>query len=46
MEQVVEVRPEIKDLFASVFKYDDDLNLTTSRKDVPKWELRSSTWPW
>ena len=32
MERVVEVRPEIKDLFANVFKYDGDLTLTTSRR--------------
>ena len=38
MEQVVGVRPEIKGLFANVFKYDGDVNLATSRKDVPKWD--------
>ena len=38
MEQVVEVRPEIKGLFANVFKYDGDINLATSRRDVPKWD--------
>ena len=38
MEQVVEVRPEIKGLFANVFKYDGDISLATSRRDVPKWD--------
>jgi acyl carrier protein len=38
MEQVVGVRPEIKGLFANVFKYDGVLNPSTSRKDVPKWD--------
>jgi acyl carrier protein len=37
MEQVV-VRPEVKSLFASVFSYEGDIYLTTSRKDVPKWD--------
>ena len=38
MEQVVGVRSEVKSLFASVFNYDGDINLATSRKDVPKWD--------
>ena len=38
MEQAVGVRPEIKGLFANVFKYDGDINLATSRRDVPKWD--------
>jgi acyl carrier protein len=38
MEQVVEVRPEIKGLFAAVFKYDGDISLATSRREVPKWD--------
>jgi acyl carrier protein len=38
MEQAVGVRPEIKSLFATVFKYDGDINFATSRKDVPKWD--------
>ena len=38
MEQVVGVRPEVQSLFASVFNYTGDISLTTSRKDVPKWD--------
>jgi acyl carrier protein len=38
MEQTLAVRPEIKSLFGNVFKYDGDLSLATSRKDVPKWD--------
>ena len=38
MEQVVEVRPEIKGLFVNVFKYDGDISLATSRREVPKWD--------
>ena len=38
MEQVVGVRPEVQSLFASVFNYTGDINLATSRKDVPKWD--------
>ena len=38
MEQAVGVRPEIKGLFANVFKYDGDVSLATSRRDVPKWD--------
>ena len=39
MEQVVvAVRPEIKGLFADVFKYEGDIAPTTSRRDVPKWD--------
>ena len=38
MEQVVEVRPEIKGLFVNVFKYDGDISLATSRRDVAKWD--------
>ena len=38
MEQVVGVRPEIKSLFANVFKYDGDISLATSRRDVSKWD--------
>ena len=39
MEQVVEmVRPEIRGLFANVFKYEGDVTPATSRKDVPKWD--------
>ena len=37
MEQVVGmVRPEIRGLFANVFKYEGDVTPATSRKDVPK----------
>ena len=32
------VRPEIKGLFANVFKYEGDITATTSRPDVPKWD--------
>jgi acyl carrier protein len=32
------VRPEIKGLFANVFKYEGDITATTSRRDVPKWD--------
>jgi acyl carrier protein len=39
MEQVVGmVRPEIRGLFANVFKYEGDVTPATSRKDVPKWD--------
>ena len=39
MEQAVEmVRPEIKGLFANVFKYEGDITPATSRRDVPKWD--------
>jgi len=39
MEQVVvTVRPEIRGLFANVFKYDGDISPATSRRDVPKWD--------
>jgi len=32
------VRPEIKSLFANVFKYEGEMSLATSRRDVPKWD--------
>lgn len=38
MEQVVGVRPEIKSLFANVFKYDSEISLATSRQEVPRWD--------
>jgi len=39
MEQAVRmVRPEIRGLFASVFKYEGDITLATSRRDVKKWD--------
>ena len=39
MEQVVgAVRPEIKSLFANVFNHEGDINMATSRRDVPKWD--------
>jgi acyl carrier protein len=38
MEQVVIVRPEIKNLFANVFAYDGEIAMATARKDVPKWD--------
>ena len=39
MEQVVRaVRPEIKSLFANVFNQEGDINMATSRRDVPKWD--------
>ena len=39
MEQAVRmVRPEIKGLFANVFKYDGEITPATSRRDVPKWD--------
>ena len=38
MEQVVGVRPEIKSLFANVFKYDGEINMSTSRREVQKWD--------
>jgi acyl carrier protein len=39
MEQAVGmVRPEIKGLFANVFKYESDISPATSRRDVPKWD--------
>jgi acyl carrier protein len=39
MEQVVgTVRPEIRGLFANVFKYEGDITPVTSRRDVPKWD--------
>jgi acyl carrier protein len=38
MEQFVGVRPEIRNLFANVFKYDGEISLATSRKEVPKWD--------
>ena len=38
MDRVVAVRPEIKALFATVFKYDGEVSLATSRREVPKWD--------
>jgi acyl carrier protein len=39
MEQAVRmVRPEIRGLFANVFRYEGDITPATSRKDVPKWD--------
>jgi acyl carrier protein len=39
MEQAVRmVRPEIRGLFANVFKYEGDITLATSRRDVKKWD--------
>ena len=36
MEQVVgTVRPEIKGLFANIFKYEGNITLLTSRREVP-----------
>ena len=32
------VRPEIKGLFANVFKYEGEITPATSRRDVPKWD--------
>jgi acyl carrier protein len=39
MEQAVGiVRPEIRGLFANLFKYEGDVSPATSRRDVPKWD--------
>ena len=38
MEQTVGVRPEVKSLFADVFRYEGHINLATSRREVPKWD--------
>jgi acyl carrier protein len=38
MEQIVGVRPEIRSLFASLFKHDGEITLETSRRDVSKWD--------
>ena len=38
MDQIASVRPEIKSLFARVFKYDGDVSLATTRREVPKWD--------
>lgn len=38
MEQAVGVRPEIKNLFATLFKYDGDISLATSRREIQKWD--------
>jgi acyl carrier protein len=38
MEQVLAVRPEIKSLFANIFKYDGEISLATSRREVAKWD--------
>jgi acyl carrier protein len=38
MDHVVTVRPEIKALFAAVFKYHGEVSSTTSRREVPKWD--------
>jgi acyl carrier protein len=38
VEGILQVRPELKSLFANVFKYDGDVSLATSRRDVPKWD--------
>jgi acyl carrier protein len=32
------VRPEIKGIFADVFKFDGPLTVETTREDVPKWD--------
>lgn len=32
------VRPEIKAIFAQVFKFDGQITPATSRRDVPKWD--------
>lgn len=34
----MEIRPEIKTIFADVFKFDGPLTAETSRRDVPKWD--------
>lgn len=38
MEQIVGVRPEIRNLFANVFHYDGEIGLATSRREIPKWD--------
>jgi acyl carrier protein len=38
MEQIVGVRPEIRALFATVFRHDGEITLATSRRDVTKWD--------
>jgi acyl carrier protein len=38
MEQAVGIRSEVRSLFVDVFKYDGDINLATSRREVPKWD--------
>ena len=38
MERAVEVRSEVKSLIADVFKFDGHIALTTSRREVPKWD--------
>ena len=38
MERAVEVRPEIMSLIADVFKFEGRIDLTTSRREVPKWD--------
>lgn len=38
MEQVIGMRPAVQSLFASVFNYEGEITLATSRKDVPKWD--------
>ena len=39
MEQALEVvRPEIKSLFANVFKYDGEIDMSTSRREIQKWD--------
>lgn len=32
------VRPEIKEIFAELFLYTDELHMQTSREDVDKWD--------
>lgn len=34
----VSVRPELKAIFAQVFKFDGPISPATSRRDVPKWD--------
>jgi acyl carrier protein len=32
------IRPEIKGIFADVFKFDGPLTVETTREDIPKWD--------
>ena len=32
------MRPEIKGLFANIFKYEGNITPATSRREVPKWD--------
>jgi len=33
-----DIRPEIAEIFADIFEYEDDLSLKTSPENVPKWD--------